>query len=109
MHELAVTQSIVEICTERAQGAKVKRVTLEIGRLAAVMPDAIRFCFEVCAAGTPLEGADLEIVDVVGRGRCTTCGREIEMPSYLAGCSCGAVGLECIAGKELIVRTMELS
>jgi hydrogenase nickel incorporation protein HypA/HybF len=42
------------------------RVRLEIGRLSSVMPEAIRFCFDVCARGTALEGAELEIVELAG-------------------------------------------
>jgi hydrogenase nickel incorporation protein HypA/HybF len=42
-------------------------VRLEIGRLSAVVPDSIRFCFDICAQGTPLEGAELEIVESAGQ------------------------------------------
>jgi hydrogenase nickel incorporation protein HypA/HybF len=66
MHELSITQSIVAICAEQAGAARVTRVTLEIGDLAAIVPDALRFCFELCAQDTVLQGAQLEIVDVPG-------------------------------------------
>ena len=108
MHELALTQSIVEICAERAEGAKVRRVTLEIGSLAAVMPDALRFCFDVCAGGTGLEGARLEIIDVAGRGRCRACGAQMEMRDYLTRCGCGSFDIECTAGEGLRVKEMEV-
>ena len=42
------------------------------------MPDAIRFCFDICCRGTLLEGANLEIIEVPGLGRCRQC--EIEIP-----------------------------
>ena len=70
MHELGITRNIVAIVSERAGAARVKRVSLEIGRLSAVMPEAIRFCFDVCSKGTALEGAELEIREIPGRGRC---------------------------------------
>ncbi|MEP7271708.1 MAG: hydrogenase maturation nickel metallochaperone HypA, partial [Acidobacteriota bacterium] len=57
MHELGITRSIVGICVEHSAGARVKRVTVEIGKLSAIMPDAVRFCFDVCAKGTAVEGA----------------------------------------------------
>ena len=66
MHELSVTQSIVEICAEHAGGARVTRVTLEVGAEAAIVPDALQFCFELCAQDTALQGAQLEIVEVPG-------------------------------------------
>ncbi len=70
MHELSIATAIVDACAERAGGARVLRVRLEIGQLAAVMPDALRFCFDVCAQGTPLEGAELDIIEIPGRGAC---------------------------------------
>ncbi|MEC7192467.1 MAG: hydrogenase maturation nickel metallochaperone HypA, partial [SAR324 cluster bacterium] len=46
MHELSITQNLVAIVEEHARGQRVKRVTLEIGKLSGVMADAIRFCFD---------------------------------------------------------------
>ena len=108
MHELGITQSIVAACCERCGTARVSRVTVEIGRLCAVMPDAVRFCFDVCARGIALEGAELQIIDLPGRGRCRDCGREMDMDDLLACCDCGAFGLECIGGQELRIRSMEV-
>ena len=67
MHELSITRNVVAIVSERAVGQRVTRVRLEIGRLSAVVPDSIRFCFDICAQGTPLEGAELEIVESPGQ------------------------------------------
>ena len=50
MHELALTQSIVEMVAKHAQGSTV-RVTLEVGKLTCVMPDALRFCFDLAREG----------------------------------------------------------
>jgi len=67
VHELSITRNVVAIVSERAEGQRVTRVRLEIGRLTAVMPDSIRFCFDICAQGTPLAGAELEIVESAGQ------------------------------------------
>ena len=67
MHELSITRNVVAIVSERAEGQRVTRVRLEIGRLSAVVPDSIRFCFDICAQGTPLAGAELEIVESAGQ------------------------------------------
>ena len=77
MHELSIASGIVEICAERAGDARVTRVRLEIGQLSAVMPDAVRFCFDVCARNTVLEGAALEIVETPGRAVCRDCDGEV--------------------------------
>lgn len=61
VHELGITRGIVELVAERAAGARVNVVRLEIGKLSAVMPDAIRFCFDLCAQGTALDGANSKL------------------------------------------------
>jgi len=66
MHELGITRNVVAICSEHANGAAVRRVTLEIGRLAAILPESVRFCFDICTQGTLLEGARLEIIESAG-------------------------------------------
>jgi hydrogenase nickel incorporation protein HypA/HybF len=108
MHELGITQNIVAIVVERAGDQKVCRVKVEIGKLSAIMPDAIRFCFDVCAKGTGLEGAVLEIDEIPGRGKCNVCGEEMQL-SLLAGtCQCGCRDIICIAGQELNIKEMEV-
>ena len=66
MHELGITRNVVAICAERANGAQVLRVKLEIGKRAGVLADSVRFCFDICAKGTPVEGAALEIDEPSG-------------------------------------------
>jgi hydrogenase nickel incorporation protein HypA/HybF len=109
MHELSITRSVVAIVSEHAAGQRVKRVRLEIGRLSSVMPDAVRFCFDVCARGTPLEGAALEIVEISGRGRCNACGGESSMLVPAGRCpECERGTLRPIAGEELNIKEMEV-
>jgi hydrogenase nickel incorporation protein HypA/HybF len=67
VHELSITRNVIAIVSEQAVGQRVTRVRLEIGRLTAVVPDSIRFCFDICAQGTPLEGAELEIIESAGQ------------------------------------------
>jgi hydrogenase nickel incorporation protein HypA/HybF len=109
MHELGLTQEILEIITQRAQDRKVKRVVLEIGKLSCVLPDAVRFCFDLCAAGTIAEGAELEIVQPPGRGRCRQCGAEFALHIVLAHCACGSGDLEWLSGEQLRISMMEIA
>jgi hydrogenase nickel incorporation protein HypA/HybF len=106
VHELSLTQRIVEIVSDRAMGAKVLEVTLEIGQFAAVVPEALRFCFDVVARGTVAEGARLEIIEIPGRGRCNDCGREVAWLDFVARCPCGSSDLVRTAGDELNVKQM---
>jgi hydrogenase nickel incorporation protein HypA/HybF len=108
MHELGITQNIVAIVAEHAKGAKVQRVALEIGKLSAIMPDAIQFCFDVCCQGTVLEGAILEIIEIPGLARCRQCGALVLLEQPFGICGCGSVELTVIAGEELKIKEMEI-
>jgi hydrogenase nickel incorporation protein HypA/HybF len=109
MHELSIANGIVEICAARAGEARVTRVRLEIGQLAAVMPDAVRFCFDVCAKNTVVQGASLEILVTPGRAVCLDCGDEVAMADLVGRCACGSADLRVIAGEELKIKDMELA
>ena len=108
MHELGITRIIVAIVTEHAHGARVKRVSIEVGRLSAILPDAIRFCFDVCSRDTLLEGAELTIHEIAGRRRCRVCEQEMAMEQIFGRYSCGSRQIQCIAGEELNIKEMEI-
>jgi hydrogenase nickel incorporation protein HypA/HybF len=69
VHEIGVTTEIIHIISSRMAEkgiAQVTRVTLEIGKLTALLPDSVRFCFDLSCQGTILEGASLEIIETSG-------------------------------------------
>jgi hydrogenase nickel incorporation protein HypA/HybF len=108
MHELAITQEIIAVVLERVGGAQVTRVTLEIGRLSAVLPDAVRSCFELCIEETPLKDATLEIIETPGVARCTACAGQVILERPYGRCTCGCSELEWLSGEELRIRQMEV-
>jgi hydrogenase nickel incorporation protein HypA/HybF len=108
MHELGITQNIVAIVNEHANGNKVSRVVLQIGKLSAIMPDAIRFCFDICTKGTVIEGAKLEILEIPGLAECRQCGAEIPLDKPFGICECGSTQLNLITGEELKLKEIEI-
>jgi hydrogenase nickel incorporation protein HypA/HybF len=108
MHELGIVRNIVAIVGDAAKGRRVHRVTLDIGKLSGVMPDAIAFCFETVAQGTMLEGATLEIRRIEGRARCDACGSEFTADTLFTPCSCGSRRFTRLQGEELNIKSMEL-
>ena len=108
MHEMAITESVIAAVSERIGPERVARVVLEIGRLSGVVPDALRFCFEVCAKGTTLDGAALEIREIAGRGHCGVCGADVALDFPVGVCECGAIELAIVAGRELRIKEVEV-
>ncbi|MEJ2200014.1 MAG: hydrogenase maturation nickel metallochaperone HypA [Desulfuromonadaceae bacterium] len=112
MHEVGITRSIIEICEDNARrhGARVVRsVTVEIGDLPGVVPEAVEFCFDACSKGTLLEGAQLIIERVPALGRCTQCHTEHPLEATTFSCpSCDSFSLQRLQGDELKVKEMEI-
>jgi hydrogenase nickel incorporation protein HypA/HybF len=109
MHELSLTQSVVEICEQNAGGRRVLSVTLEVGELSGIVPDAVEFCFEACTKGTLLEGARLVISRIPPKGLCRECGGEFPVSAYYDSCpSCGGYNVELMSGEEMRVKELEV-
>jgi hydrogenase nickel incorporation protein HypA/HybF len=66
------------------------------------------FCFDLCCAGTPLEGAALEILRIPARGRCPECATEVDVTDPLGGCACGSPVLDLAGGQELRIKEVEV-
>lgn len=109
MHELAVVESIVTAIEERVGPRRAVRLRLQVGALSGVVPDALRFCFDLCAQGTTLNGAALEIDEIPGSARCRSCGAELAIDSFLDLCRCGSADLEVQTGQELRIKEVEVN
>ncbi|MGQ0572810.1 MAG: hydrogenase maturation nickel metallochaperone HypA [Pseudonocardia sp.] len=110
MHELSITQSVVTTITSRMRDAPVRRIRLEVGRLSGIVPDSMRFCFEMVAVGTTCEGAALEIDEPPGRARCRACGVDFDTSEVLPLCDgCGSADIAVTGGTELRIREVEVA
>ena len=106
MHELSLTRNIVAIVSEKSQGEKITLVTLEIGKFSAILPDAIRFCFDIVTKGTVAEGAELEIIETPGTGKCHDCESRFELKHMFDACPCGSTNISRLTGSELNIKQM---
>src|SRR3984957_13929870 len=79
MHELAVTEGVVDAVTGRLPDARITCVRLEIGALSGVVADSVRFCFDLVTEGTNLEGARLEISGPPGPCDRPGCGGHLDV------------------------------
>jgi len=112
LHELSLTQNLIEIAEEHARregGKTITSITMEIGDLSGVIPEAVEFAFEACTKGTMADGAILEIVRIPAVGRCQQCDNECQLESLTDGCDrCGCFALDIISGQEMTLTEMEI-
>lgn len=106
MHEMSIAMAVVEQIERAEPSGTVESVRLQIGELAGVVPEALRFSFGLICEGTVLEGAELHIDAVPGRARCAPCATEWDtgMPPRLGCPSCGGTSAELVSGRELRIR-----
>jgi hydrogenase nickel incorporation protein HypA/HybF len=109
MHELAVTQSVVDAVVERTGEQRVLEVRLRVGRLSGVVPDAMRFCFDLVTDGTPLQGAILDIEEPEGSGSCRRCGSTFVLHDLILLCPCGSADVDVLTGRELAIGSVEVA
>ncbi len=112
MHEMALTESIVDIVSEEArkQGfGRVRVVRLKVGALAHVEPEALRFCFDVVSRGTVADGATLDIIRARGEGWCLDCGKTVPLDERFGACpECGRRHVQMTSGDELRIEELEV-
>ncbi|MEU9127949.1 hydrogenase maturation nickel metallochaperone HypA [Kitasatospora sp. NPDC048540] len=115
MHEMSIAQAIVdqvEASSEARAGSTAHQVNLQVGELAGVVPDALRFGFDLVCEGTVLAGAELRIEPVPALAECGPCGTGWApgMPPDLVCPTCGSgTGTELVSGRELQITAVHWS
>jgi hydrogenase nickel incorporation protein HypA/HybF len=112
MHEMAVTESILRIVLDHARRAKAGRVSaihIRLGRLSSLVDDSIRFYWELIAADTIAEQAELRFERTEARARCLDCAEEFALPKNTFTCPrCGSERFRITAGDEMSVESIEI-
>ena len=109
MHELAITQNIVDIALKSAPESQVKGITIVLGELSGIVEDSVRFCFDVVAADTAAKGAFLTFHKVPALLRCTKCAFEFKLDDGDWACpQCGNLGGEVMQGRECYIESIEV-
>ncbi|HVP20683.1 MAG TPA: hydrogenase maturation nickel metallochaperone HypA [Anaerolineaceae bacterium] len=112
MHELAVTESVLNIAVDHANKAGAKRVTdiyLVIGRLASIVDDSVQFYWDIISQNTICDKAQLHFKRMPANILCLDCGNEFPLEDELCPCpSCAGSRLKVITGDEFSLDSIEI-
>ncbi len=112
MHEISIMESTLELASTQARNAGAARVcviTLRIGTLSGVVPEALKFAFQALAPGTLAETGELRIESVPARFWCAACQAEFQSENLLAACpKCQTASRELRGGRELELASLEV-
>jgi hydrogenase nickel incorporation protein HypA/HybF len=113
MHEMSLAEGVIGVVQEAARAhhpCAVRVVRLEIGALAAVECEALRFAFEVVKRGSVAADARLDIVHVPGAAWCMQCSRSVAISERGEPCpECGSWQLQITGGGQMRVKELELA
>lgn len=111
MHEMSIAESLIELIEEECQRqgfTHVSRVSVRIGMLSAVEPDALIFCFDAAATGGIAQGAGLVLITVPGEGYCMRCQRTVALTERYMPCPTCGEHVRLTAGDELRLAELEV-
>lgn len=113
MHELPVTQGILDTAVAAAQQAHARRILaidLAIGALSGIVDDSVQFYFDILSQGTLAEGATLRFRRLPASAVCLDCGFTFDATPPLApacpACQSALVRVE--GGREFYVESLEI-
>ncbi len=113
MHELSLMENALQIAEDearRSEARRIHRLTLRIGEMSGVLPEALAFAFEALAPGTMAEGAELVLETMPVQCRCRSCGTDFHPATAIYECpACGQVSAQIERGQELELASLEVS
>ncbi len=113
MHEMSLCEGVMQVLKDQAheQGySRVEAVWLEIGELANVEIESMRFCFDVVTQGTLAEQAKLEIIEVPGQAWCMQCGKTVALKQRFDACpECSSYQLQVTGGEQMMIKELEVN
>lgn len=112
MHEMSICESVINVIEQQAVAQafqKVNRVRLEIGPLAGVELEALRFSFGVVCKGGLADGAKLEVIELPIEAWCMQCAEKTVVSQRYDACpTCGSFQVQITGGDELRIKDMEV-
>ncbi|NQV14383.1 hydrogenase maturation nickel metallochaperone HypA [bacterium] len=113
MHEMSIAMNIVDIACKEAQSegaSTISIIELDVGKLAGVMIDSLKFCYDSVCKNTLAEGSELVINEISGSGHCLDCATEFEIDSFMALCpNCESYKVDINQGRELRLKAVTVN
>jgi hydrogenase nickel incorporation protein HypA/HybF len=112
MHELSVTESVLEIACKHAEQAQATRVTdihLVIGRLSSIVDDSVAFYWDIISKDTLCENAQLHFKRLPAELVCLDCDHKYQLEDELMPCpNCGSPRIRVLSGDEFNLESIEI-
>ncbi len=120
MHEMPVTQAMLNMALEHAAGQRITDIYLRVGKMSAIVPESVELYFDYLSKDTPAEGAKLHFEIAPMEMTCQDCGRQLDLrdwnddapplimqKAFARGCECGSKNLRVTGGMSFDMVSLE--
>lgn len=109
MHELSVTQGILDIALKNAGERKITQINLVIGQFSSIVDDSIQFYWDIISKDTVAETARLHFERIPGEMTCQQCGHAFRPAGETFECpSCSSPFVKITKGEEFQVESIDV-
>jgi len=112
MHELTVTESILEIALRNADSAGASRITdiyLVIGELSSIVDDSVQFYWDIIAKDSSAEGATLHFDRIPTELLCLDCKQQFSpIDNHMACPECDSINIQILKGEEFLLEAINV-
>lgn len=112
MHELSVTESVLDIAQKHAQKANARLVTdvyLVIGQLSSIVDDSVQFYWDALTEDTLCQGSKLHFTRIAATLKCNSCGQEYPLQDQITPCpNCDGINISIITGEEFYIDSIDI-
>ena len=111
MHEMPLTQSLLNLALKSAGGQRITDIYLEVGQMSVVVPESVEVFFDYLSQDTLAEGAKLHFDIKPIEMTCLDCGELQDLSEWLSerphiimqkafarACTCGSKNLRVTGG-----------
>ncbi len=112
MHELAITQNILDLALDEAKAVQANRITkinLVIGELSGIVSDSVEFYFDFLKKDSIAANAVIDFKTVPAQLRCRNCLTNFAPQDSSWMCpNCQSPSVEIVAGRDSFVESIEV-
>ena len=112
MHELAITQNILDLALDEAkavQANRISKINLVIGELSGVVRDSVEFYFDFLRKDSLAAAATLEFTMIPAQLKCRDCRTEFNPQDSLWICpKCKSTNIDLLSGRDCYIESIEV-
>jgi hydrogenase nickel incorporation protein HypA/HybF len=112
MHELSITENILEIAVRHGRQAGAAAVTdlyLVIGEISSIVDDSVQFYWDIVSEGTIAAGSQLHFRRIPAQLSCRSCGHTYSPQDGLPCPFCASTDIAVISGEEFYLEAIDIT